>query len=754
MSHERNQRREKRLRAFRVLVQERVVQLNVAWVQLEQGVTDREVGENLMRELHTLKGEAGLLGFLAVAEVAHVLEDSIGQVIDTAVLPTPEVGDQILEAFDMLSALSEREPDAPAPEAAELVTRLKALSNVPINGEQQGSVPPARKAATSDIGAAKRPDKPLQSIAPIESELLQPRTYEESSVAIPIPIPSDSPRKAASYSVRVNPEQLDQIRDIIGELLLTRTRLANSAAALHKQRHEQHIAAGRALDGSSELAGNELLRSIENQLRDDVLRMSTLVSALDGVTRDLRMVPISMIFDQYPLAVRSLSRSLGREVQLVCQGEGVEADRDVLEALNDSLIHLVRNAVDHAIEPPDVRESLGKSRFGTIILTASVTGDILHLEVRDDGAGIDVERVRAKAIEKGIIDPGTARTMEPRQVLRCLFEPGMSTSTKISQTSGRGVGLDVVLKTARNLGGTVDVSSMLAAGTTFRISVPIRASITSVMLFHVGQGRYAVPTNTLAAIIDFDDYHQVQSIDGPALQYDEGLLPIVDLEQLLNEEPHELEEDEQQRVLVTRHGTMLIGLKGSYNHLQREAVLKPVGSMLREDKLISAGVALEDGSVALVLNSGEVYRASRGQSAAPSERAWPTRLAARVAMAQKTVLVAEDSPIVRDLVVEALRVHGLEVIEAVDGRDALQKLEMYPEIQLLVTDVEMPHLDGLALIKEMRARTPKHIPAVVVSTRGSEADKEAAQVVGADAYLVKSDFSKEGLWSLVSRFLG
>lgn len=749
MSRDRNQKRQKRLQAFRALVQERVLQLNVLWVQLEQEITNQELGERLMRELHTLKGEAGLLGFSSVSDVAHALEDVVGVVLDKCELPEPRVGDQILDAFDLLTTLSEREPGAPAPEASLLITSLQAT----VSAEQSDAAPPAEIS-------------PLDSeIEPILLEPVRASNYaeldpppidsQETSVAIPIPVPSDSPRKLSSYSVKVNPKQLDQIRDIIGELLLTRTRLAGSANALHIQRHGGGDSdAAENSDRQEHLNSDELLRSIESQLRDDVVRMSTLVNALDEVTRDLRMVPISVIFDHYPLAVRSLSRSIGRQVQLVCEGETVEADRDVLEALNDPLIHLVRNAVDHGIEMPDVRESLGKNRTGILILTASITGDTLHLELRDDGAGIDVEAVRAKAIERGLVDPGTARTMTPRQVLRCLFEPGMSTRSKVDKTSGRGVGLDVVLKTARNLGGTVDVSSMLGGGTTFRISVPIRASITSVMLIRVGKGRYALPTSTLVAIVDVDDYRQVLSMDGPALQYEEGLLPLVDLERVLGEESDSRDDGAKRRVIVARHGSVLIGLMGSHDHLQREAVLKPVGNMLRDDKLITAGLALEDGSVALVLNPSEVYRNARGASEPRSDDSMAAILAARSAMGEKTVLVAEDSPIVRDLVVEALRIHGLTVIEAVDGQNALEKLEQHPEIQLLVTDVEMPRLNGLGLIQRMRGRGGPRIPAVVVSTRGSDADKLAAMEVGADAYLVKSDFSREGLWSLVSRFLG
>ena len=748
MSRDREQKRKQRLQAFRGLVQERVTKMSASWVELELDISNRSVSNELMGELHTLKGESGLLGFAIVSDLAHALEDVISGLLLVGEAPDMDVGDHIMNAFDALLSLSEREPDNPALEGLQLITQLQQIAD-----SQPAPEPSEPKQVASQSPGSIQPGQQLsrdalQQLPPsaIPNQSLLEDLRDETSVAIPIPIPSDSPRKLTGYSVRVNPKQLDQIRDIIGELLLTRTRLAGSATSLHEQRQGvfAHDAHNR----------DEILRSIESELRDDVVRMSTLVNALDEVTRDLRMVPISVIFDQYPIAVRSLSRSLGKRVQLVCEGETVEADRDVLEALNDSLIHLVRNAVDHGIEAPEMREKLGKTPFGTIILTANVTGDTLHLELRDDGSGIDVESVRRKAVERGLIDPGAARNMSPKQVLRSLFESGMSTREKVGKTSGRGVGLDVVLQTARNLGGSVDLSSMLGGGTTFRISVPIRASITSVMLFRVGQGRYALPTNSLVAVVDMDDYQQVESIDGPALQYEEGLLPLIDLERVLDEPKRPPTEDDKRRVIITRHGSLLIGLDGSYNHLQREAVLKPVGNMLRDDKLISAGLALEDGSVALVLNPSEVFRAVRGQQAPQGEDAMARILSSRATNAERAVLVAEDSPIVRDLVVEALRIHGLTVLEAVDGQHALEQLESHPEIQLLVTDIEMPRLNGLGLIKRMRARGGRRIPAVVVSTRGSDADKLAAMEVGADAYLVKSDFSREGLWSLVSRFLG
>ncbi len=784
-----------RINAFRASVAERIVQMNVNWIQLEQGVGDRDIGDSLLRVLHTLKGEASLLGFGSIAELTHALEDIVSEFVGSASSPPVETGDHVLRAFDLIISLSQGEPGAPSPEAAKFLAALREATHSPDDQTSsetvqpdQGEIEPSspRATAPSDTRIPERTSEPqLSSDAAIPSAVPDTGSAPagsslESSVDAATDnaastgdsgrttldptsslAPDDQPR-AQAYQVKVNPKQLDRMRDIIGELLLTRTRLARFAAALHQERqHGSNDQQGLQPIAPSDIANDapdheEVLRSIEGQLRDDVLRMATLVNALDDVTRDLRMVSVSVLFERYPLAVRSMSRDLGRQVQLVTRGETVQADRDVLEALADPLLHLVRNAVDHGIELPEVREKAGKSAVGTLLLEASVVGDTLRVRVRDDGAGVDIERVRKLAIKRNVIDAGTAAVMTAREVLQCLFAPGMSTRTSITTMAGRGIGLDVVHKTVRNLGGSVDINSEPGAGTEFLLSVPIRASITSVLLFQVGRGWYALPTSALVAIEELDDYPMAISIDGPALRYKAGpLIPLIALEPVLGEPRYDSKHGRRRtRVVIVRHGSALIGLTGSYNHLQREAVLKSAGTMFSDDQLITAGLALEDGSVALVLNPGEIFRATQRKRGLDLGMSKPSAANQGAAKAKHTVLIAEDSPIVRDLIVDALSTHGLTVIEAGDGQEALEKLEAHPEIELLVTDVEMPRLTGLGLIKAMRARGGNRIPAIVVSTRGSDADKAAAVEVGADAYLVKSNFSREGLWSLVSRFLG
>jgi chemotaxis protein histidine kinase CheA len=727
-------KRNKRLEAFRAAVGERIAALNVAWIQIEQGTGNPDATANLRGTLHTLKGEAGLFGFRDIALIAHALEDLVEYVTAQHERPSSDVGQVVLNAFDLIETLAARPPEEGSPAVAAMLADIlrNAAPRAPAPG--QAPAPEGRGLAVPDGGAAAA----------------EPRDE---------PVRETVPRSRSTYAVRVHPKQLDRMRDIIGELLLARTRLALSAAALHEQRYG--IPAGDALPalgsrerkphGDADPLQSEILRTIEGQLRENVVRMSTLITALDEVSRELRMVSIAVLFDRYPVAVRKISRELGREVVLHYHGEAVEADRDVLEALDAPLLHLVHNALDHGIEPPAVRREAGKPPAGNLTLRARITSDTLHVEVADDGAGVDVERVRRLAVERGVFDQATARSLSPHQVLQCLFLPGISTRTEVTAFSGRGVGLDVVQKTVRNLGGSVEIHSNRGAGTTFHIAVPIRAAITSVLLFRVGAGWYALPNSALAGLAEIDALTLAERIEGPAVYYEGALVPVIALEPVLGEAPAGSGASHRgsRRLILVRHEGQLVALSGSHSHSQREALLASVNSLMREDALVSAGMGLEDGSVALVLNVAKVIETARGHAGIPAGS--PREGGESPA---PLVLVAEDSPIVRDLIVESLRAHGLRVIEAGDGREALARLASQPGIDLLITDIEMPHLDGLGLIAALRARGGRRIPAIVVSTRGSNEDKLAAVEVGADAYLVKSDFSREGLWSILSRFLG
>lgn len=689
----------KRLEAFRGIAEERLTRLNLLWVQLEQGLGEPEAMRDLARELHTLKGEAALMGLSQVAAQIHGLEELLrphfaGAPVDAA------VGDQLLRGLDLVGET------------------INAAATEPAKGP-------------SGTTSAKAEEPAPQSV----------------------PIPRD--RAAAlrtSDTVRVTSAKLDRVRDIIGELMLTRARLDLSTREFRKahemtrEYQEQTAPSGPVARLFGMLL--EAIAGIETRLREDSYRITDLVAELDGATRALRMVPLGRLFEQYPLAVRELARELGREVRLELEGEAIEVDRSVLDRLADPLLHLVRNAVDHGIEPPEARRRAGKRPEGRLALIARLAGRMLEVTITDDGAGVDVETVRARAVELGLLDAAQARGLTPEQVLRTLFLARMSTRRDVTKVSGRGIGLDVVLANVEGLGGTVAVQSTLGVGTSFHLAVPVTLAMTSIVLFEVGTSRYAIPAASVVALVDAGTCPIVASIDGPAIRYAGTLAPLVSLSEVLEEAQVGAQADrsEQPRLMIVRNGRGLLALSGSMHHSEHEVVLKPTGKFFERNRLLHAAVSLADGTLALVLSVNELLTGSLG-----------LRGAARTTTAQKrkTVLVVDDSPVVRDLLAEALRAHGLWVLEASDGEDALARLDANPEIDLVVTDVDMPRLDGIGLVQRVRQRGgSRRMPMVIVSMRGSPEDQRRALDAGADSYLVKTDLSHAGLWTMLARFLG
>lgn len=688
-------RRRQRLEAFRAALADRIGRLNLGWIKFEQLPSDQARSDELLRELHTLKGEASVMGFATASELVHALEEVCRDVARRAMPVSAELGDRVLQALDAIVELCARDPREPAPDIADLVGALRA--------EIRGGEP--AEAGAEALGAGGPAAKAVQA-----------------------------------SSLRVRTEHLDRVRDIIGELLLTRIRMSGSVAGLRRIRE-----AGGVSDS---------LVDIEGALRDDIWRMANLVTALEGVTRELRMVPVSELFARCPMIVRTLAQQLGRRVAVVTDKESAEVDREILEALADPMLHLLRNAVDHGIEPPEDRARAGKPETGTIRLNGEVVGGMLRVEIGDDGAGIDLERVRRRAVALGQTTAVAAAAMSPGEVHQLLFAPRMTTREHVTQVSGRGIGLDIVRDKLNVLGGSVQLTSALGRGTTFVISVPVTTSLKPMVLFYVGDARFALPASAVETIVLTSELSHEDSVHGPSVLYDGQVVPVLDLRKALGEEAlGRLTGVRYGRTIVAQSGLRRIALTGSFGHQQRVAMVK-TGAPFRDDGLASGGVALEDGSVALVLNIAKlVDELVWGRMPGPGAGG-PADGDAAAAAKPHTVLVVDDSPVILDVLVESLRAHGLNVVEATNGVEALSRLDEHPDVRLLVTDLEMPRMDGFELIRTIRARkTERRIPAVVVSTRGSDEDKRAAIAVGADAYLVKSQFATTSLWNLVAPFL-
>jgi chemotaxis protein histidine kinase CheA len=706
-------RRQKRLDMFRQVAGERIGRLNLAWIDFETKGVDPA---GFLREGHTLKGEASLTGFVEVSRLVHLIEGFVKLVCDRHGRPDQHAGDLILRGLDLITELVQGEPGAWPCEAAAFASEVQALLS------------------QTEIGENAVPDSAAPAAPPVAPTRATPARREAP--------------------VRVASEKIDRLRGVVSDMLLSHVRCRQLARELHQVRETAEDAQEAFQLFEDEHRAHkcgcvvESLAGIESRLREEAHGLSRVVAELDNATRELRMTPLWTLLERFPVPLRALARSLAREVCLDTEGEQVEVDKALLEMLEEPLLHLLRNAVDHGIEDAETRKRLGKPAEATVRVVASVAGQRLHLRVSDDGAGIDLPTVRRRAVEMNLLGAAEAESAPDAQIIRTIFATGFTTRRQVTELSGRGIGLNVVLDVVEGLGGTVDVTSRVGQGTTFDIYVPITVAISRVVLFRVGMGTYGLPATSVRALVDARSVQTVDSPDGPAILYNGSLLPLLDLGKALEETRGT---GANTRIIIAQSGADVVALHGSSDHLEREVVLKPMVKFFERQPLVTSAVTLEDGTLAVVLKATELVLLARSQQAkARAATADPSALGGSGRLA----LVVDDSPIVRDIIAEALRCYGLQVLVANDGEEALAVLAKEPGVNIVLTDMDMPRLDGLGLVRAIRSRGKgNHVPVVAISMRGNEGERRLALEAGVQAYIDKSDFTQALLWRTVSPFV-
>jgi chemotaxis protein histidine kinase CheA len=705
--------RQQRLEMFRQVASERIGRLNLAWIDFE---TKGVAPDGFLRESHTLKGEASLTGFVEVSRLVHLVEGFVKLVRDQHGRPDQHAGDLVLRGLDLVSELVQSQPGARSSETEALATEVQA------------------RLSQAETGANAIPDLPAAAAPPTASNRAGPARREAS--------------------VRIASEKIDRLRGVVSDMLLSHVRCRQLVRELHQVRETAADAqeAFRLFEDEhrAHKCGSlvESLAGIESRLREEAYGLSRVVAELDNATRELRMTPLWTLLERFPVPLRTLARSLARQVRLDTEGEQVEVDKALLEMLEEPLLHLLRNAVDHGIEDAETRKRLGKPAEATVRVAATVVGQRLHLRVSDDGAGIDPATVRRRAVEMNLLGAAEADSAQDAQIIRTIFATGFTTRRQVTELSGRGIGLNVVLDVVEGLGGTVDVQSRVGQGTTFDIYVPITVAISRVVLFRVGMGTYGLPATSVRALVEARSVETVESFDGPAIRYNDLLLPLLDLGKALDETRGT---GADTRIIVAQSGADLVALRGSSEHLEREVVLKPMVKFFERQPLVTSAVTLEDGTLAVVLKATELVLLARSQQAkARAATADPSALGG----AGRLALVVDDSPIVRDIIAEALRCYGLQVLVANDGEEAMAVLAAEPGVDIVLTDMDMPRLDGLGLLRAIRSRGKGNdIPVVAISMRGNESDRKLALEAGVQAYIDKSDFTQALLWRTVSPFV-
>lgn len=712
----------------------RTLQDGLLELEADPTVLDRVLPE-LFRAAHSLKGGAQVVQLPAMAARCHRLEETLGELRDQDRQLTAELLATLLAEVDAL---------------LEHVTELGAT------GPPDGQAGDAPAWDGQDLAASRRDE----AAAPV-AEARRPPSSAAALPTEPRPPGAVPARPASRPSLRVPVDRLDRLLDRASEVLLARDHLAQLALATRElartaavadrrwQDVRAHVASETAPGPTAaflaaESAWRETLALVEALRAGTVATTRTLQEAAAGLehsTRTVRLQPFDLACNHLPRAVADLnrsSRSERRETRLIIEADEVELDSEIVTALRDPLLHLVRNAVAHGIEDRDLRRERGKDETGTVTVSASVLGDQVEVRVADDGAGLDVAALRSRAATRGLeVDGGSATCLA--------WLPGVSTSTMTDEVAGRGVGLDAVRSSVEQLAGTVELSSTTGGGCTVTLRLPITLSTLHVVLVEVGGQTLALPSAAIRRIVRFEA-EELQHVGGNAhVPVDDELATLVSLRAFLGLAPARASEHHV--------GVLVSGTDGpAVLVVDRVSASRRVTRRRLHPRLSRAPGALgtttlPSGEVAFVINPlaciRHHLRAPAAVTTAEPEAGNPP----------SRVLLAEDSPTIRALEQRILESGGYDVRTAVDGAQAWDLLREHGA-DLVVTDVEMPGMDGFGLCEAIRSHPDfKRIPVVLVTSRASDADRHRGIEVGANAYLVKGAFDQQSFLATVVRLL-
>ncbi len=584
---------------------------------VDTGGADPEIVNSLFRALHTIKGSAGMLQFAAVQHVAHKLEN-VYDLLRKDRMPLTESGVNLLfEGRDVLSALVHAavgggtEPDG----VDDYVARLDAAAGV-YDATAQAIEGPRAQSDLDDEVLAPVDEAEVNAFEAevalmlAEAQRAQPRfagpprATEATPAAAPAaPPPAAGAAKAAkNATIRVDIDRLDLLLNLVGELVINRTRISDIAATF-----------GRELGADD--AATKTLASLAKDLTESSALLARTTNEIQESIMKVRMVPIGQVFDRFPRTVRDLAKARGKEIQLEIAGADTDLDKTIVDEVGEPLMHLIRNCVDHGIEAPDVREARGKPRHGTIKLNAYHEGNQIIIEVSDDGGGIDLARVRDKALRMGVITD--ADRLSDRETMELIFAPGFSTAENISDVSGRGVGMDVVKKNILRLKGVFDLESVPGAGTSFTIKLPLTLAIIQALLVRVAHELYSIP---LDAVIESQRIaaQDVRTVHGGEVITLRGqVVPLVRIAEFFRlDAPRD--PDKVMIVIVGVQGRQ-VGLVVDSFQGEQEIVIKPLSDVIGRIPGISGATILGNGSISLIIDVHSLIAAAGAGRSARAE---------------------------------------------------------------------------------------------------------------------------------------
>ena len=763
---------------------ELIEQIDHDLVELEANPEDLELLNRIFRVAHTVKGSSSFLNFDVLTELTHHMEDVLNKARKGELKITPDIMDVVLESVDMMKGLlesirdngsdaaagidiknicvrltqisegeapsaaseapaaapapepvKEPEPAAPAEEAAPEVSdaELSKLSDSEVEAEIERLLK-VRKAEDQARRASKgiAPKSP-EEIAPATSAApapaARPAPSRERDTDKKVPAASSSSAVAQEQTIRVEVKRLDHLMNLIGELVLGKNRLLKIYDDV-EERYE----------------GEKFLEEL-NQV----------VSSLSLVTTDIqlavmktRMLPIAKVFNKFPRMIRDLSRELGKQIDLEISGEETELDKSIVEEIGDPLVHIIRNSCDHGIEDPETRKAMGKPEKGLVQLKAYNEGNHIVVEIVDDGKGLDADMLKSKSIEKGIITEREADAMSEKEAFGLIFRPGFSTAAKVTNVSGRGVGMDVVKTNIEKLNGIIDIESEVGKGTVMKLKIPLTLAIIQSLLVGTQEEFYAIP---LASVLEtvrvpIDD---IYTIDGKnVLRLRDEVLSLVRLSDVFGVEKVFDGGDHTYVVIIgvaeAKLGIIVDTLVG-----QEEIVIKSMGDYLQNIPGIAGATIRGDGRVTLIIDVGAMMEMAKDIKVdIRAEIEDSTK--AKEKPSDYKVLIVDDSKMDRTIMQKALEPTGVTIIEATNGVEALNVIKSGEHsFDAILIDIEMPRMDGYTLAGEIRKYSKyRNLPLIAVTSRTSKTDRLRGVEVGMTEYITKP-YSAEYLENVVRK---
>lgn len=865
---------------FKTASEDHLQKLDDGLLYLEKNPDDQAKIEELLREAHSLKGDAGMLGVKDVSTLAHQIEHILGSVKRGETPLNAAISDRLYHGLDAIRQLvreavtgepsnintfyalaymmgasessskgageqqniaAESQPSELAEEEAiveatqdvyllsseyELTNTVDIVSDAAIESptaaassiEQESvpsKIPEEAKEFQTSVRAAVETEQPSTKPAPaklaagtealpLQNSKLSPSALP-ASVSQPVVQKDPSTSRFAIESVRVETRHLDSLMTQAGELTVTKIRLSRRLTEIEElvnlcedwSRETSvnrffiaEVNSGFGIGNgsnsdfySSRNGGNDgghkthekglkqfqnlhhrvqerlelvssLVTKLRNAIYEDNARLEAIASELSDGIRTLRLLPLATIFNLFPRMVRDLAKQEGKQVELAIEGTETKADKRIIEEMKDPLMHMIRNAIDHGIETPEERQRLGKPTQAKIQIQAYQTATNVIIEVKDDGRGLDIEKIKQTAIKRGVCRPEEIATMTPNQIQSLIIEPGFSTRTFVTEVSGRGVGLDVVRTNVEMLKGSIQVESKPGLGCAIRVQLPTTLATAHVLIVAVMGISYAIPVESvqMARFIAPNEIFTIEGRDTILLDSQPvSIARLADLLELGIGDPELAIAHSQSSTpcIILKVGDEKVGLMVDALVDEQDVMLKPQSQLLKRVRNVSGATILGTGEVCMVLNPQDLIKSVRKQAVSAAALPTPNLTPSR----KQVILLVEDSISTRTQEKRILEGAGYEVVTAVDGLDGWNKLKTR-SFDAVVSDVQMPNLDGLSLTNKIRQQKEyTELPIILVTSLASDEDKRRGAQAGANAYITKGTFNQEVLLDTLRRLV-